>query len=80
MRRAAVRKRKRLTGPAPERPHKHIARYPPCTSKAIPAARGGVGPDPPSSRAHGPTLPPLRRRPPSTLGACVSVRSRRLCS
>ena len=40
---------------------------------------GGV-PDPPSSRAHGPSLPPLRRRPPSTLGSCVSVRSRRLCS
>ena len=56
----------------------------------------GGGPDPPSSRALllgggvrppqqqsalDPALPPPRRRPPlSTLGSCLSVRSRRLCS
>ena len=34
----------------------------------------GGGPDPPSSRAHGPSSPAssLRRRPPSTLGSCLS--------
>ena len=42
------RRRPQICLDAQERPH--TARYPPCTSKAIPAARGGV-PTPPSSRA-----------------------------
>ena len=69
---------------------------PPCTSKAIPAARGGGltppvaerccwgggGSRPPAAERTDPALQPLRpRRPPSTLlGSCLSVRSRRLCS
>ena len=76
----------RMDSVTSERPHS--ARYPPCTTKLIPAARGG-GLTPPAAErscwggvpsrppqqqsALDPALPPPRRRPPlSALGSCLS--------
>ena len=52
-----------------ERPH--IARYPPCTSKVIPAARGG-GLTPPAAENTGPSSRLFAAAPPSTLGSYLS--------
>ena len=53
---------------ATERPH--TARYPPCTSKAIPAARGG-GLTPPAAERTGPSSPASSPPPPPPPSARV---------